>query len=67
LFQAALFQSAFIELQPISEYEENIELGIDLTPNVDNGYVPLHTEEEEEEVLMPPEDDENSKFYIFDL
>jgi hypothetical protein len=28
--------SDFIELQPISEYEENIELGIDLTPNVDN-------------------------------
>ena len=49
--------SDFIELQPISEYEENIELGIDLTPNVDNGYVPLHTEEEEEEeVLMPPEE-----------
>jgi hypothetical protein len=44
-------------------------LGIDLTPNVDDGYVPLHNEddeeeeegeEEEEEVLMPPEDDENS-------
>jgi hypothetical protein len=36
-------------------------LGIDLTPNVDDGYVPLHNEEEEEEeeeVLMPPEDDE---------
>jgi hypothetical protein len=55
--------SDFIELQPISEYEENkenIELGIDLTPNVDDGYVPIQTEEEEEEVLMPPEDDENS-------
>jgi hypothetical protein len=50
--------------EPISEYEENIELGIDLTPNIDDGYVPLHNEddeeeeeEEEEEVLMPPEDD----------
>jgi hypothetical protein len=55
--------SDFIELQPVSEYEEskeNKELGIDLTPNVDDGYVPLHNEEEEEEeeeVLMPPEDD----------
>jgi hypothetical protein len=29
--------------------EENIELGIDLTPNIDDGYVPLHNEEEEEE------------------
>jgi hypothetical protein len=35
------------------EDEENIELGIDLTPNIDDGYVPLHNEEEEEEVLMP--------------
>jgi hypothetical protein len=35
--------SDFIELQPISEYEEskeNIYLGIDLTPNVDDGYPP---------------------------
>jgi hypothetical protein len=68
--------SDFIELQPISEYEENkenIELGIDLTSNIDNGYVPLHTEEEEEEeVLMPPEEnikeeDENANENIEDF
>jgi hypothetical protein len=41
--------SDFIELQPVSEYEENIELGIDLTPNIADGYVPLHTEDDEEE------------------
>jgi hypothetical protein len=51
-----LFLGDFIELQPVSKYKEdkeNKELGIDLTPNVDDGYVPLHTEEEEEEVYAP--------------
>ena len=41
--------SDFIKLQPVSKYEENIELGIDLTPNIADGYVPLHTEDDEEE------------------
>jgi hypothetical protein len=46
--------SDFIELQPVDKYKENkenIELGIDLTPNVDDGYVPIQTEEEEEEEI----------------
>jgi hypothetical protein len=46
--------SDFIELQPISEYEENIELGIDPISEYEE------SKDEEEEVLMPPEDDENS-------
>ena len=50
--------SDFIELQPVSkynEYKENIELGIDPISAYEES-----KKEKEEEALMPPEDDENA-------
>jgi hypothetical protein len=50
--------SDFIELQPVSkynEYKENIELGIDPISAYEES-----KNEKEEEVLMPPEDEENA-------